>query len=647
MKFRALLGGLALALLSPFALAQHLAVLPHQLVVDSDGEVRSGAKLYVYDANTLTPRTTYTTSALSVENDNPVESLSNGLFPPVWVDPDGGEYKLVLKDENDVTIWTEDDIPPGIESQGQIAALLYPRTATEISAGVTPTDYSYPNGSTGVFYPARYGALGNDSANDYPAINNAFLVAVAAGGGEVSIECGKTYRIGTSLVIPEKVRLSSRCSHAQPSEIAGVIKPTSAVSVGIDDAGANRRGIAIDNITVDMQLMNNGSTGVRFSGVHQYEINKLGVYALPDATSIGLHLRGDAASGFGTLYGRITDLNISTNNLDRGIGVKVEAVGADKVNAVTFINARVAHMTTGWILDGTGSGFVCINCNSESNAADGVDVYNTAAGTAALWIGGEVNSNAAYGFAGDAGADGRIVVMNATMGSNSSGDFNTAQLSVPAELSATSTGPAIQWTGVHIKTDKSYIGGTTSQTVVASDTITSGTLKNRLTAASAITMSSNPQIADGTGNQLLTLIGTSNTNTIALADGNGLLLKSPITLRSGDSITLLYDSGGSNDWVEIGRQKGDNVVTFTNADATPSVANGDVFKTNGTTTITFFDDGYLGQCIRVQADANIQLTDSATLVLNGNANYSMTADDTWSGCMFVAGTWYEVARSVN
>lgn len=87
-----------------------LVVLPHQLVVDSAGLPRSGAKLYVYDADTVTPRASYTTSELSSENAHPVLSLATGLFPPVWVDPSEGPYKLVLKDSADVTLYTEDDI---------------------------------------------------------------------------------------------------------------------------------------------------------------------------------------------------------------------------------------------------------------------------------------------------------------------------------------------------------------------------------------------------------------------------------------------------------------------------------------------------------------------------------------------------------
>ena len=89
------------------------------------------------------------------------------------------------------------------------------------------------------------------------------------------------------------------------------------------------------------------------------------------------------------------------------------------------------------------------------------------------------------------------------------------------------------------------------------------------------------------------------------------------------------------------------IVTFTSTDATPTVANANVFRTAGTTAITAFDDGIAGQVIKILADANITITNGASLLLAGAANYAMTANDTLTLCMFTQGTWVETARSVN
>ena len=63
-----------------------MVVLPLQFVVDANGNVRVGSKMYVHDAGTTTPRTSYTTPPSSVPHPNPVVSM----FPAIHVNPAGG-----------------------------------------------------------------------------------------------------------------------------------------------------------------------------------------------------------------------------------------------------------------------------------------------------------------------------------------------------------------------------------------------------------------------------------------------------------------------------------------------------------------------------------------------------------------------------
>jgi hypothetical protein len=169
MKLRTILGGLLLAL-SLHANAANLVTLPRQLVVDSDGEVRVGAKLYVYASGSTTPLTVYTTPALAATQANPVVSVSSGLFPAIYLAADVTSYKLVLKDSADVTLYTEDEIPAGL-------AGAFPRTDGEISAGVTPVDLDYPEG-----HSKRYGATCDGVADDTAEIQAAIDVAGEIGG---------------------------------------------------------------------------------------------------------------------------------------------------------------------------------------------------------------------------------------------------------------------------------------------------------------------------------------------------------------------------------------------------------------------------------------------------------------------------------
>ena len=77
----------------------------------------TGGKLYSYAAGTTTPAATYTSSNGATAWTNPIVLDSAGRVPSggeIWL-TDGINYKFILKDANDVTIATYDNIS-GINS---------------------------------------------------------------------------------------------------------------------------------------------------------------------------------------------------------------------------------------------------------------------------------------------------------------------------------------------------------------------------------------------------------------------------------------------------------------------------------------------------------------------------------------------------
>ena len=70
--------------------------------------------------------------------------------------------------------------------------------------------------------------------------------------------------------------------------------------------------------------------------------------------------------------------------------------------------------------------------------------------------------------------------------------------------------------------------------------------------AAATDISNDPQIANGTTGQIITIIGSSDSNTLTLDDGAGLQLSGQCVLGASDSITLLYE-GTIGDWIELAR----------------------------------------------------------------------------------------------
>src|SRR5688500_2793743 len=93
-----------------------LVTLPRQLVVDINGEPRIGARMLVYNAGTNNTRTAYTAKDYTIIHNQPIQSVEGGIFPVVYVNPDGGDYKLVIQDEDGAEIYTADNLAAGVES---------------------------------------------------------------------------------------------------------------------------------------------------------------------------------------------------------------------------------------------------------------------------------------------------------------------------------------------------------------------------------------------------------------------------------------------------------------------------------------------------------------------------------------------------
>lgn len=92
--------------------------------------------------------------------------------------------------------------------------------------------------------------------------------------------------------------------------------------------------------------------------------------------------------------------------------------------------------------------------------------------------------------------------------------------------------------------------------VTAATGITSGMLSGVIyyNGASAIDITANPQIAIPTTGRIIVIVGSSDTNTLKLDDGNGIQLAGGVSFTIGrfDTITLLYVSTLST-WVELYR----------------------------------------------------------------------------------------------
>jgi len=130
--------------------------------------------------------------------------------------------------------------------------------------------------------------------------------------------------------------------------------------------------------------------------------------------------------------------------------------------------------------------------------------------------------------------------------------------------------------------------------------------------------------------------------------GSGSVLNGNVITSNGTGIV------GSHVWID----GGSNVIQSNTTDfsatgivrtladvATPSVLGGRVFNTGGTTTITNFADGVLGQIITIRSGHAITVTHAGGGIrLSGNANFVMSAGDTLTLVKTTTTSWDEIGR---
>ena len=112
---------------------------------DSDtGKPLAFGKVYTYEAGTSTPKPTYTSETGGVVNANPVILNSAGYADIYLI----GSYKIVVKDADDVEVWTAD---PVTDASGLQNEWVNERAATQVS----PTSFSLVGNYTDVYQAGK------------------------------------------------------------------------------------------------------------------------------------------------------------------------------------------------------------------------------------------------------------------------------------------------------------------------------------------------------------------------------------------------------------------------------------------------------------------------------------------------------------
>ena len=160
----------------------------------------------------------------------------------------------------------------------------------------------------------------------------------------------------------------------------------------------------------------------------------------------------------------------------------------------------------------------------------------------------------------------------------------------------------------------------------------------------------------GTGLQVYA-DGYMVTGNVLYSNLNGIDVRatSSNTVLTGNKIELNSSSGliggapwrdGGGNWIDSYAGTYDEQFNLAD-DATPSVKDGNLFSTGGTTTITNFDDGHLKQRIIIRSEHSVTITHaSGGIRLSGSANFAMNSGDTLTLIKTTATTWDEIGRMV-
>ena len=110
---------------------------PFETAWDAAGLVEAGAKLYFYTTGTTTAKNTFSEETLTTANANPVVANAAGRFGAIFLG--SGDYKVVLKDADDVEIWSADPVAKATTTAATTTVSGTVELATN-AEGLTGTD---------------------------------------------------------------------------------------------------------------------------------------------------------------------------------------------------------------------------------------------------------------------------------------------------------------------------------------------------------------------------------------------------------------------------------------------------------------------------------------------------------------------------
>ena len=549
-------------------------------------------------------------------------------------------------------------------SRSQIGAALYPRTDAETTAGVTPTDYSYPPGDV-----RRYGAVGDGVVDDTTAMQS---WASVGGGHKLTAVTGQQYAVsGTIHLVSKTTAELYGAEFIQGAALVPLFQGAGVSDVTIK--GGKYRGVGASTAFTDgaaglIYFKDSGAT--RCSNVRVYDTEVLAASTGIAGVNVdGFWVQRNEVYDFflyGILSSRCADFHIEHNNVhdsartsrtgpapynSYGIMATGDDVGGDAVErcSISFNSIKNVRLWDGIMSHDCRS--LIVSGNTIDDVRTGIDIGHadpTNVITDVVITGNTITLTTVDAHATLAASHGGINCIGA------SASARIARLAISNNI----VHAFGNITGMTIGGDGAPITVENCDNFTVSGNIVSG-VGSAVTAAGIYLV--------GTLNH-----GAINGNSLqGLMDAGGIRLAGVTSDEMSITGNVITQTNVANDAIYVTGSVIPEFVVSGNADnannhfnsATstlgksydlPSVASAasvtlpygsDVFLITGTTNITSITATAMGgRTVTLVFAGVLTVTDGSNLKLAGN--FTTTADDvmvlTCNGA-----NWYEVSRSVN
>lgn len=530
-----------------------------------------------------------------------------------------------------------------------------------------------------------YGALGDGSTDDITAINAA--IQAASAGDSVWFPAG-TYIISTSIIPKSGVSLKSDYATIKLKNASN----TDMVTFNGVFSNLTIEGIIFDGNQTN-QTYNNDMNGINFTAAclnvwirNCKFINITGrcIETNPASNVDNIHIVDNKFIDYlyqGVNLQATSNAFISNNIFDNESVTATDTPYGVSCNVVTNVTINDNII----ILSGTGSGNGFgitvrdgINTKIDNNTIDGQDYVNIGGiscdtnirtsdytitnntifeceGTGGIEVGGDtdfgteratINNNTLESCHKSGIILNGGIVDNVTINGNILRDCGTGSGSIATNTASGSTQTNITMAN-NVITDSAGIGirinGQLADSSITGNVITNSTNAGLELVSTGTDPIDNLNITgnvviDGSGKGL-NMSGSNFTNIVVVGNnfsGNA----TPSTTKVSDTETeqnLFANNIGM----------GFVIPTLADTDATPSVGQGNVFLTSGTTTITDFDDGFEGQEITIIAEHTVTITDGTNIFTPTGGDLTMNATDILYLIQKADGKWYTISFSDN